>query len=260
MLATIFAGTARHPRLVMSGTAAVAAGSVGAQLLTSPESGVRHAIPALLSLVVLASSTLAVAAWVRPRPAAFAVDARNSAFRTLPSPGHVYNAATSALISAAQVAMQLIRPDAEQDPAFDRPSWHLLTGVLDGLSVVLVALSIVLILAVWRGIDVQLRPEGLVSRDPFGTLTVPWEALAADSLPRTGPTSTSLLLTYARPDLVRRRGLPFSRRRIRTDTVNALFLVDAVHHYLASPQHRQSIGTAAGYDALLGALFGARPA
>lgn len=258
MLSTIFAGTARHPRLVLAGAAAVAAGFVGVQLLTAPESDSRHAIPALLALLGLASAVMALAAWLRARPAAFAVDPYTPAFRTLPWPGYVYNATAVTFFSATQVAFRLIRPDADQDPAFDKPAWHLLTSIYSALTVVLVALSIVLILAAGRDTSVQLRPDGLVARLPLGTLTVPWDALATDSVAQTRPTATSLLLTYVRPDLVRRRGLPFSRRRIRTDTVNALFLSHAIHHYLMNPQHRQAIGAEAEYNDLLSALFRTR--
>ncbi|WP_238005337.1 hypothetical protein KZZ52_17515 [Dactylosporangium sp. AC04546] len=258
MRSAIFAGTARHPRLVLGGAVGVAAGLVGVQLLLAPDSDIRHAIPMLLSLLGLASAVLTLAAWLRARPAAFAVDPRTPAFRTLPWPGHVYNATSAAFMSATQVAFQLILPGADQDPAFDNPAWHLRESILIAMCVLLVALSIMLILAAWRNVGVQLRPDGLVDRNPLGTLTVPWGALATHSVPQPRSATTSLLLTYARPDLVRRRGIPFGRR-IRTDAVNALFLADAIHHYLVNPQHRQAIGTQAEYEDLLSTLFRRRP-
>ncbi|WP_432978961.1 hypothetical protein [Dactylosporangium sp. CA-233914] len=259
MLSTMFAGTAQHPRLVLGGAVGVAVGLVGVGLLTAPESDSRHAMPALLSLLGLASAVMALAAWFRARPAAFVVDQRTVAFRTLRWPGHVYNATTAVIFSATQVAFWLSIPDGNQDPAFDDPAWHLQRSILGAMAVVLAALSIVLVLAAWRDIGVQLRPDGLVDRSPLGTLTVPWDALSTDSLPQSQPTATSLLLTYVRPDLVRRHGVPFSRRRIRTDAVNALFLANAIHYYLVNPQHRQAIGTEAEYDDLRSALFRTRP-
>jgi hypothetical protein len=67
------------------------------------------------------------------------------------------------------------------------------------------------------------------------------------------PKAGSLALTYARPELEQRRGFAF-RRFIRTDNVDAQFLVHAIRHYVAHPHHQSAIGTQAGYDTLLRAL------
>ncbi|MDG6108252.1 hypothetical protein Daura_21685 [Dactylosporangium aurantiacum] len=79
------------------------------------------------------------------------------------------------------------------------------------------------------------------------------------SLPPTTPSALFLRLTYARPDLVRTAGLPFTRRRIRTDTINAVFLTHTMHYDLVQPERRQRIGTAASYTELLNTLYGTTP-
>jgi hypothetical protein len=67
------------------------------------------------------------------------------------------------------------------------------------------------------------------------------------------PKAGTLALTYTAPELVQRRGLA-SRRFIRTDNIDALFLVHAIRQYLAHPQRRSAIGTQTEYDYLLRAL------
>ncbi|MFG2039625.1 hypothetical protein [Dactylosporangium sp. NPDC048998] len=258
MLSATLVGTARHPRLTLGGAVAVAASLVGLQLLAPSDSNTRYAIPAVLSLLGLASAGMALVALTRPRPAAFVVDADAPAFRALPHPGHVYSAATAVFMTATEATFRVILPDADRDTAFDDPGWRVMTGTFGLLTIVLGVLTVPLIAAVWRDVGVQLRPSGLVDRSALGTVTVPWDALSASSLPPTTPSATSVRLTYARPELVRVRGLPFSRRRIRTDGVNALFLVHAINHYLMHPQRRQAIGTEAEYGDLLSALHGAR--
>jgi hypothetical protein len=252
MLSAIFDGVGRHPRSVISGVVVVAAGFAGAQLLAAPDTGVRYAVPALLSLLALVSGVLAVVAMTRPRPAAFVVEA--AAFRTVSQPVHVINAASNVLLSATIVTSRVVAPDRDGDPG-----WDLMSRTLDILAVVLAALSALLVAAVWRGSGVWLRRDGLMERNPLGSVTVPWDALSPSSLPPTTPTATSLRLVYAKPELVRRRGLDINRRRIRTDTVNALFLVHTLHYYLTHPEQRQAIGTGPGYADLLRALHGTTP-
>jgi hypothetical protein len=100
---------------------------------------------------------------------------------------------------------------------------------------------------------VQLRPDGLIDHSLLGTLTVPWEALAPGYPLPVPPKAGTLALTYTAPELVQRRGLA-SRRFIRTDNIDALFLVHAIRQYLAHPQRRSAIGTQTEYDYLLRAL------
>lgn len=254
MFSAIFDGIGRHPRPVIGGVVVVAVGFAGVQQLAAPGSDTRYAIPALLSLLAVGCGVLILVALVRPRPAAFVVDAQASAFRTVSQPGHVFNAASSVLLSATMVTSRVVAPDLDGAPGWDRMS-----RTLDVLAVVLVALSAMAVAAVWRGSGLWLRPDGLMERNPLGSLTVPWDALSTRSLPSTTQSAQSLRLGYTRPDLVRRYGLAIIRRRISTDTVNALFLVHTLHHYLTKPEQRQTIGTEPGYAELLRALHGATP-
>lgn len=250
MFSAIADGIGRHPRSAIGAVLVVAADLAVVQQLAPADSDTRYAIPALLSLLALASGVLILVALARPRPAAFVVD--DGAFRTVPQPGHVFNAASGVLLSATMVTSRVVAPDRDGDPGWDRMS-----TTLDVLAVVLVALTAVTVAAVWRGGGVWLRRDGLMERSPLGSVTVPWDALAPGSLPPTTPSALSLRLVYAKPELVRRRGPVISRHRIRTDTVNALFLVHTLHYYLTHPEQRQAIGTEPGYADLLRALHGA---
>ena len=80
---------------------------------------------------------------------------------------------------------------------------------------------------------------------------VPWDALATGYHSPVRSTARLLTLTHARPELVRRRGLVLSRRRIGVDSVNAGFAGHAIAIYVANPSHRAAIGTQAEYDNLL---------
>ncbi|MFF5225383.1 hypothetical protein [Dactylosporangium sp. NPDC000521] len=209
------------------------------------------------SVLAVAAVFLAGSALKRWRPAAFTVDAAAGAFRTLPQPNHVLQAVGMALMSANMTTFTVNFHTMEPDPPIRDPFGHSMGDVMVVLAVMLVVLTALQIAGVWRGIGVQLGPDGLKDRSLLGTLTVPWDALTTASLPPTTPTALVLRLTYARPELVRVAGLPLTRRQIRTDTVNALFLAHAVHHYLVHPERRQGIGTAAGYTELISALYGA---
>jgi hypothetical protein len=254
MFSALFDGIGRHPRSVIGGVVLIAVGSAGVQQLAAPDSDVRHAIPALLGLLVLTASVLGLVAIARPRPAAFVVDVRSAAFRTVLHPSHVFSATFGVLISAAQVTSRMAAHGREADAG-----WDPMSRTLDVLAAALLVLATLLVAAVWRGSGVWLRPDGLTERNPLGSVTVPWDALSPGSLPPTTPSAVSLRLAYAKPELVRRHGLAISRQRIRTDTVNALFLVHTLHYYLTHPEQRLAIGTESGHADLLRVLHGATP-
>jgi hypothetical protein len=115
-------------------------------------------------------------------------------------------------------------------------------------------LGIVVVLTAGRSGDVQLRRAGLVVTRPFGALVVPWEALALGHPLPVAPKASRLPLTYARPGLVRGRGLTFDRRWIYVPHIHAGFLADAIRNYVNHPQHRAAIGTQAEHDRLRHAL------
>ncbi|MBB4692043.1 hypothetical protein [Paractinoplanes abujensis] len=71
---------------------------------------------------------------------------------------------------------------------------------------------------------VRLRSDGLHDRQPFGSLFVPWEALGSASAGR----RNEVLLRYARPELVVRRGLRPGRATINPVT-EAGYLASAIN-------------------------------
>jgi hypothetical protein len=112
-------------------------------------------------------------------------------------------------------------------------------------------LALAYAVAVWRNLmGVQLGPDSVVSRGPFGTLTVPWDALAPGYPLPAPPAATHLTVEYARPELVHRRGL-IRRGRIRVDDVDPMFLAAAVAFYAANAQRRPAIGTHEEYHRLI---------
>ncbi|MEU1836369.1 hypothetical protein [Micromonospora chersina] len=103
----------------------------------------------------------------------------------------------------------------------------------------------------WRGLGVQIRPDGLRWRELAGSVSVPWDALAAGRPLRPAARTRTLALTYARPELVRRRGLVFGHQLLSIDTVAGWFVADAIRDYVTHPERRAAIGTQAEYDRLL---------
>jgi hypothetical protein len=70
-----------------------------------------------------------------------------------------------------------------------------------------------------------------------------------------GLSSSYLGLPYARPDLVRRRGIALSHHSIRADNIDATFLAFAINRYLVDPSRRAAIGTHLEYADLLRTAF-----
>jgi hypothetical protein len=123
---------------------------------------------------------------------------------------------------------------------------------LSVLAALVVALAAVNVALAWRGVSVELRPAGFVDRTALGTLTVPWGALAPGYPLLPPANATRLVLTFAHPELVRRRGLIFWSS-IQA-TVDPVFLAHAIRFYVANPDRRPSIGTEAEYEELLRAV------
>lgn len=92
---------------------------------------------------------------------------------------------------------------------------------------------------------VRLTPDGIEDRGVFGTLFVPWDALAVPraALPRG---TQHVVLHLARPDLVRKRGYrPDGPRLLPAMGVNTEFLARAIHEYANRPDLRPTIGSTA---------------
>jgi hypothetical protein len=246
----IFVAITRHRRPILAATIVTAAGMLALIALSAPDGVARHALSAVPGLLVFPCVVLALIATAQPRPAMFVVDPRTPAFRTPPHAAPVCRAAATIFMVcffAAQTLNGWSMPNDEPTPAVLR-----LLGAVPTCA--LLAVAAITVAAAWRGDHgVQLRPDGLIDRSPLGTLTVPWQALAPGYPLPVQPNAASLALTYTRPELEQRRGLA-SRRFIRTDNIDALFLVHAIRHYLAHLDQQSAIGTQTEYDHLLRAL------
>lgn len=248
MLSALFTGTVRYRRQILATAVVLAASVLVLRAVSAPQGEGGFALRASLDLLALASAVLAIVAGLPPRPATLTVDPRKRAFRTSLSARFVYLVVMLTSLSTAQigsVGFLWSFMDAGQGP---RHLGTVLGFVLAALQIGLFAVPFVW---VWRGVELELRPDGLTEHGLLGTLTVPWEALAP-GYPRLG--DGSLVLAYARPELVCRRHIAFSRRRILTDSVHPAFLGAVIAHYVAYPQHRPAIGTHTEYDRLLHAL------
>ncbi len=242
MLPALFAGTVRHRRIVLSAAIVLAVGVPASFPLTEPATFGRFALILYVGVPAIGAAVLGHLA--RP-PAALIADPHTPAFRPVPHAGPVYFAIMLTFFSAVQILLAI--GDGTRGDRF----LELLAAGRWLASAALVAVSAFWVAMAWRGIGVQLRPSGLVNRLPFGTLLVPWEALSPAYPIARRPQARSLVLAYARPELVRRRGMPVSRRRVATPDVDPLFLGRVIGHYVAYPQHRSAIGTEAEYDRLL---------
>ncbi|MEV6813271.1 hypothetical protein [Micromonospora sp. NPDC051296] len=114
--------------------------------------------------------------------------------------------------------------------------------------------------ALWRGVGVILTPDGIRSDRYLGTLTIPWDALADVQPVQPADARGEVRLTYTRPELVRRTGLPLRRDRIYFEGTDRDLIADAVAHYAAHPAARATIGSHTGYENLQQVHADATPA
>lgn len=90
---------------------------------------------------------------------------------------------------------------------------------------------------------VRLRPEGIASREVFGSVFVPWEALGGPR-PAFAYDAQQVTLTVTEPGRIRKRGLRFGDpARLPAAGVNAELLARAIHEYTHRPDLRAAIGT-----------------
>jgi hypothetical protein len=100
----------------------------------------------------------------------------------------------------------------------------------------------------WSALDrfgVRLSPDGIVDRQVFGSLFVPWDAL---TIPYSAyPHNAQQVTLYlAHPKRVRRRGLrPGRPTLLPAAGVNAELLARAIHEYANRANLRSAIGTEA---------------
>jgi hypothetical protein len=216
----------RRPLLIAAAVVTVALGLVaaaGAEL-----------VAALISFVlVFGLFVLALAALRWRRPAELEI--KDSAFVTLVHPQPIVSA----------VAFTLLGGNLVQDDVAD---------ALDGDAAVLnttLAVAYILLIAMlwyltWSPPNLRLTPGGLDMRRAFGSCFVPWEALDP-ARPISPERGTRLALRVVRPELVTRRGLVSSSYVVDSGTDPA-FLTAVITEYVAEPERRVAIGTAAELD------------
>ncbi|MEU8241313.1 hypothetical protein AB0C07_23960 [Actinoplanes missouriensis] len=149
-----------------------------------------------------------------------------------PSPGPVL-AAAGFTIASGKIGIGTGRDVAAGvDVAFDAP--------LLGLWLVLIVA--LWVAALWRN-GVRLRPDGILDRQIFGSLFVPWEALSTPHAAYAfDPYRISLFLAH--PERTRRRGLrQGNRAMLPAAGVDAELLARAIHEYANRPELREAIGS-----------------
>jgi hypothetical protein len=117
----------------------------------------------------------------------------------------------------------------------------------DPIQIAPLALMLPLLPVLWYGaigrFGLVLRPDGVLDRQPLGSIFVPWEAGPAA---RAG--SLVVKLRLARPDLVVRRG--FRPGTNITTGADPRFTAWAINLYAARPDYRPDIGTQDGLHRL----------
>ncbi|WP_328475211.1 hypothetical protein OHA21_18030 [Actinoplanes sp. NBC_00393] len=202
----------------------------------------RRAFPALVAFTMI-SLLLAVLALAVERPKNLVVQPGIPAFSAPPHPGLVLIALGYFPIGTA-MAGSAIR-DWRSEPF----SSDLVPAL--GYAAVL-ALWIVI---AWGDTSTQLRPDGLWQHGIMGRLFVPWDAAPVIPAPPPASRDRTILLTYGRPELVRRYGLQLHPNRLRTDHIDPGFLGAAIRYYLAHPERRPDIGTRDEYERVLPRLL-----
>jgi hypothetical protein len=153
---------------------------------------------------------------------------RTGAFTTPPSANAVLSAGAGTVAPVALAAL------AAGYTRHHGPDWF---------QIVVVALLLLLVPLQWYGVlgpfGLFLRPDGVLDRNPLGSIFIPWEAG-----PAAAPTSSGVKLRLAHPDLVVRRGLR-PGTTIGTGADRG-FTAWAINRYVAQPDDRPAIGTREG--------------
>lgn len=230
----------RHRRIVLTAGLALSAGYLLVHLRV-PSLGQRAFPTMSATAAVLLVLGIVAVAW--RQPTTFVVQPRVPAFGTAPQPTFTFLALAFLTLATGMVGT-VIR---------DWGSERFLTDPLLELGwPVLALLNIAL---AWRDQGVQLRPDGLWQRGINGWLVVPWDAAPAVPTLPPSPRATTVPLTYGRPELVRRHGLPVPGHALRTRDIDPRLVTAAIRYYVAHPEHRPAIGTQAEHDRLLPLLL-----
>jgi hypothetical protein len=227
-------GRGRRPLLA---AAAVAGGALGAgRFLGGPRWFALLAVSVLLTLALLGLGWRALAF----HPPVLRLSRGEPGFVTPDSPQRVLLAAGLTVMLTGQIGA--VAADNQ---------WPVLNAALTAWLALLLALTWH---GAWRWTGVRLRPEGMLVRHEFGYLFAPWAAFVAD-FPAVATRNNQLVLSYQRPDLVRRRGLRRGIRSLTTPT-DAAYLARVIHEYVTHPERRAAVGTEAELRRVARALGG----
>jgi hypothetical protein len=179
---------------------------------------------ALLGVLWLGLPIAGLIALNARRPETFLV--RDGAFTTPPNANAVMSAGMCTVMPVALATLAINEA-------------HLSKGI-DRFQVAVVVLMLLLLPLQWYSVlgpfGVFLGPDGVLDRQPIGSVFVPWEAVAAAK-----PTSSGIKLRVVHPELVVRRGFR-PGTTIRTGADRG-FTAWAINLYAARPDYRQAIGT-----------------
>jgi hypothetical protein len=180
--------------------------------------------PGLLGLLWAGLSIASLIARDARHPESFLV--RAGTFTTPPNATAVLTAGMGTLAPMAFAALAVDQAHRRFGP--------------DHFEILVLVLMFVLVPLQWYGVlgpfGVFLRPDGLLARQPLGSILVPWEAgLAAE------PTGFGVKLQITHADQVVRRGLR-TGRTIQTGADRG-FTAWAINLYAARPDLRPMIGT-----------------
>jgi hypothetical protein len=179
---------------------------------------------ALLGILVLGLPVAGLIALNARHPETFLV--RDGAFTTPPNANAVLSAGMGTVMPVVLAALAI--NEAHLSNGFDR------------IQIAVVVLLLLLLPLQWYSVlgpfGVFLGPDGVLDRQPFGSIFVPWEAV-----PAAKPTSSGIKLRVVHPELVVRRGFR-PGTTIRTGADRG-FTAWAINLYAARPDYRQAIGT-----------------
>jgi hypothetical protein len=182
---------------------------------------------ALLALLTVGFAVSSIVAYTARRPTAFLI--HEGTFAAPPIVGAVLS--SGMFTGLAVQSWTWVADHAHQDLGYNAPQ-------------VAAAVFISLLLPVqWYStlgrFGLVLRPDGLLDRQPLGSIFVPWEAG-----PAAHPTRLGVKLRLTRPDLVVRSGLrPGTSIATGTDPGCTAW---AINLYTARPDYRPTIGTHGG--------------
>ncbi|GIF21472.1 membrane protein implicated in regulation of membrane protease activity [Actinoplanes tereljensis] len=232
-------------RLVARGRHAFLLAALGLAVVLSvvADRGSRSWVVAFGALTVLTVSLygLSVVAILLYHPRRLLVRPSLRAFDTPLNPNRTLHAGAFTFLGAGL----LVQRAGDQDRSGEL--WQF--GVV--ASIALAVLTVVIWYLGWRWHGVRLTPDGLIDRQPFGSVFVPWAALAADE-PAVSIGRNQIALYFEHPELVVKHGYRPGSSHFLTAGADADLLAGVIAGYVAEPERRAAIGTEAELRSALG--------